>query len=146
MKVRKWEILAIVIVAVVAFVLLYFRPFSLLPPSNGSSSNELTISSFDSDVLRPLTRGVELEIFDYGIERNYVVCYGIVRLREGAPVSGARVGMLIRPGPENSVHIEVYMYKGELALPNDSLDFDFRDIPVLSEGDEFQFSLTCSPR
>ena len=146
MRVRKWEILAIVIVAVVAFALLYFRPFSLQPPSNGSSLGELTISSFDSDVLHPLADGVELEIFDYGIERNSVVCYGIVHLREGVPVSGAKVGMLIRPGPENSVHVEVYLYKGELALPNDNLDFDFRNIPVLSEGDEFQFSLTCSLR
>ena len=154
MKVRKWEILIIIIVIIVSLLLIFFRPLSLEPPpiGNGSSpsengSDELTIASFESTVLRDLGGEVELEILDYGIKqgRGYLIlCVGRVNLIRGTGVSGARAGMYLTNGPGKSVNVQVYVYRGELALPSESISFDQVGIPKLTPDDSsFEFELTC---
>ena len=148
MKVGKWEILAIVIVAVIALSLWYFKPFSQQTPPSATNSGGLTIASISHDVSGELSPVLELEIFDCGVDHSrgyHVVCSGRVNMIRGSQVSGARVGMYIVEERENSVHVEIYVYRGELALPLDFISFDQVDIPTLTPSDySFEFSLTCS--
>lgn len=105
----------------------------------------MTISSFETRVLGELSALLSLEIFDYGVEGNRVVCFGRIDLVRGREVSGAAVGMFITEAPRNSVNVEVDVYQGELMLPEDAIDFQEVNIPTLSSSNSsFEFSLTCT--
>lgn len=123
------------------------RPLN--PKQNESNQNQLTIASFEAEVMEDdptIQAYLDLEIDDYWVEGDNVRCSGTVKWHTTEyTLEGMSVCMFITRNQTNSVNVKVDVYGGMLLLPTGTIDSDSVQIPKLGEQlFSFDFSLTCT--
>ena len=139
-------VVSAIVLIVIAFAVGYWIGLFSSPKPKQNNSRQLTIASFEKEVMGELSSYLNLVIDNYWVEGNKVRCTGTVNWLGGEyAVSDTAVCMFIKENKTNSVDVKVDVYGGGLLLPTGTIDSDSVEIPTLGiDVFSFDFSLTCT--
>jgi hypothetical protein len=149
-----WLIIPLIAVILIGALAVGFwmgsRSSSNQQPTGTQTQNQLTISSFKSEIMENDSRilaYLDLEVDSYWVEGNKVHCNGTVKWHTTEwTLENMNVALCIdRTSKSYTVDVELYVYGGILLLSSDTIDSDSVAIPKLGEQlFSYDFSLTCT--